>query len=741
MAHLLGSPTCMDSLRADITDLQRAIADVFSRAGAVRYPSWKFPDKVSCELDLAELLERYDYVENDLEFTQHSHVVLLELVIDRRLLLLLQSFTGYAENLLSEKAIPPARPVGPCMSAGLTVRKYWNSMLKLGALYQQLLTEKKTCRKDIPTLKSTPESVKTEKECLKSCLPTVSELTSSTDVAQSTSLCLLQSVSVPDCDISGSSLPRSACSITESSHSISTQTTESSLVPCDSCASAQASLREVSKAITSICQSQNIPSALSRFHETLEETMGGRTLSVMDMSYWASEQSKDLSRISKHLDMLLQLINPLKSKLEEAEKQKDELRKQVEEFAKLLQEEKESQEQQRKEAEQTMEAKKKECLETVVKLERDKEDLRRGAALLEERISTLKEELAAKQATLQELEMTKKTLLEDMRTKMVAKSEMLELEEKVQLLTGQQEGMGQELSAITIQLEKEKAKVESMLRHEESLQAKQRALLQQLDSLDQECEELRGSLGEAEEDKARLAEQLKESQEKWEQSKCQLEVQQKLLDTLQREKLGLEQSISELRTNVSGLEELVQELKERERLLVSFPELHVPVETQFESTGSFTEDMEKQLQANNIRLSILEQENTRLRAALAKVKAAAQQGVLKLVPQAQLWTQLSSQRGWEAGAQDLRGPATGPPSSQGSRDGAGAHRSTGKTHRRPPSSQPTKPPSADPTRKAGPCLSLPAEGLVLGTHSEPRGRGSAARAYSLSSHSTRSHQK
>ncbi|XP_062446088.1 coiled-coil domain-containing protein 157 isoform X2 [Rhea pennata] len=736
MAHLLGSPTCMDSLRADITDLQGAITDVFSRAGAVRYPSWKFPDKVSCELDLAELLEHYDYVENDLEFTQHSHVVLLELVIDR-LLLLLQSFTSYAENLFSEKAIPPVRPVGPCMSVGLTVRKYWNSMLKLGALYQQLLIEKKTCRKDIPTLKSTPEGMKTEKECLKSCSPTVSELTSSIDVAQSTCLCLLQSVSVPDCSTSGSSLARSACGIGENRRSIPTQTSESSLVLCDLCASAQASLWEVSKAITSICQSQNIPSALGRFHETFKETMGRRTLSAMDMSYWASEQSKDLSRISKHLHMLLQLINPLKSKLEEAEKQKDELRKQVEEFAKLLQEEKKTQEQQRKEAEQSLEAKKKEYLEAVAKLEQDKEDLRRGAALLEERISTLKEELAAKQTTLQELEVTKKTLLEDMRTKMVAKSQVLELEEKIQLLTGQQEGMGQELSAITTQLEKEKAKVESMLRHEESLQAKQRALLQQLDSLDEECELLRASLGEAEEDKVRLEEQLKESQDKWEQSRCQLEAQQKLLDTLQWEKLGLEQSISELRTNISGLEELVRELKERERLLVSFPELHVPVETQFESTGNFTEDMEKQLQANNIRLSILEQENARLRAALAKVKAAAQQGVLKT----QLWTQLGSQCGGEAGTQVLRGPAAGPPSSHSSRDDAGAHRAAGKTHQRPPSSQPTKSPSADSMCKASLCLSPEAGSLVLGTHSKPRGRGSAARAYSLSSPSTRSHQK
>ncbi|XP_075575105.1 coiled-coil domain-containing protein 157-like [Pelecanus crispus] len=83
MAHLLGHPGCIESLRADLKDLQAAITDVSSRAGAVRFPSWKFPDKVSCDLDLGALLEQYGYAENDPEFTQHSHVVLLELVIDR----------------------------------------------------------------------------------------------------------------------------------------------------------------------------------------------------------------------------------------------------------------------------------------------------------------------------------------------------------------------------------------------------------------------------------------------------------------------------------------------------------------------------------------------------------------------------------------------------------------------------------------------------------------------------------
>uniref|UniRef100_A0A8D0HND4 Coiled-coil domain containing 157 n=1 Tax=Sphenodon punctatus TaxID=8508 RepID=A0A8D0HND4_SPHPU len=206
----------------------------------------------------------------------------------------------------------------------------------------------------------------------------------------------------------------------------------------------------------------------------------------------------------------------------------------------------------------------------------------------------------------------------------------MKLEDQLQQLTSQLETTSQQLSWATTKLEKEKVKVESTLRHEESLQAKQRGLLQQLDSLDQECEELRSSLGEAEDDKAMLVKQLKETQEEKQQVQCQLEDQQELIDSLQQEKLSLEQSASELHRNVSALEVAIQELKERERLLVSFPDLHIPVETQFESTGNIAEDMEKQLQANNIRISILEQENSRLRTALAKMREAAQQGVLKV---------------------------------------------------------------------------------------------------------------
>ncbi|NXR46024.1 CC157 protein, partial [Hippolais icterina] len=600
MAHLLGHRGCMESLRADLRDLQAAIADVGSRAGAVRFPSWKFPDKVSCELDIPVLLQRYRHSDTEPEFSQHAHVVLLELVIDR-LLLLLQSFTGYADTVLSGQAVPPARGLGPCMSAGLTARTFWSTMLKLGAFCQQLRDKEKDCRWEIPTQQSTlpsaPQAAKYQKEHMKCFLPDVLESGTAPEAAQPTSVCPCPSVHV--LGSSGSSQPRAGPSLAQSTCSVSTQTPGSPLGSCDTCSSAQASLHEMGRAITSICQSQNIPSALSKFQEVLEDSAGRRNLSAKDMSFWASEQSKDLSRINKHLQGLLQQVNPLKAELEAIGKQNKKLQKQVEDFSRKLQAEKDTQAEQQRKAEQSLKAKDKEHSEAVARLEQDKDDLRRGTELLGHGgcVST---------------ELSKTTLLEEMTTTMVARSQVLELEEKVQVLTGQRDGLERELSATSVQLEKEKVRVESMLRHEESLQAKQRTLMQQLDSLDQEREELQTSLGEAEEDKAWLAKQLEQSQE---QSGKQLQAQQ---------------------ANTSRLEEQAQELRERERLLVFFPDLHIPTETQFESSGNLTEDMESQLQANTIRIGVLERENTQLQALLAKVKAAAEQGVLKVswVPQA-----------------------------------------------------------------------------------------------------------
>ncbi|XP_033974463.1 coiled-coil domain-containing protein 157 [Trematomus bernacchii] len=83
MSQFLGRQDSIESLRKDVVDLQGALLDVFSRTGPVRFTSWKFPDKLSCNLDMVALLEKYDFVDGEDAYNQHSHIVLLELLVDR----------------------------------------------------------------------------------------------------------------------------------------------------------------------------------------------------------------------------------------------------------------------------------------------------------------------------------------------------------------------------------------------------------------------------------------------------------------------------------------------------------------------------------------------------------------------------------------------------------------------------------------------------------------------------------
>lgn len=260
----------------------------------------------------------------------------------------------------------------PISTPDLAFMGYFHSDPGSGFVLCSLPWEK-GCGWGIPTQQSTPPSapqVGKYQEHLKCILPEVLESGTASEAAQPTSVCPNPSVQ-----------PRAGPSLALSTRSVPTQTPGSPLASCDTCSSAQASLQEVGRAITSICQSQNIPSALSKFQEVLEDGTGRRNLSATDMSYWASEQSKDLSRINKHLQGLLQQLNPVRAELEKMGKQKDKLQKQVEDFSKKLQAEKNTQAEQQKAAEQSLKAKEKEHSEAVARLEEEKDGLRRGTEL------------------------------------------------------------------------------------------------------------------------------------------------------------------------------------------------------------------------------------------------------------------------------------------------------------------------------------------------------------------------
>uniref|UniRef100_A0A8C3ADJ5 Uncharacterized protein n=1 Tax=Cyclopterus lumpus TaxID=8103 RepID=A0A8C3ADJ5_CYCLU len=153
-----------------------------------------------------------------------------------------------------------------------------------------------------------------------------------------------------------------------------------------------------------------------------------------------------------------------------------------------------------------------------------------------------------------------------------------------------------------------------------SMQAKQKSLLERVDSLDKECEELQSQLVEREERQSDLHNQLQEMTKEKEQMQAPFAQQRELCLELQKEKQTLETYVCELKTSVAELKEDVQALRERERLLVAFPELSPLTQAQPKSTGNVLLDMEQQLQANTIRTKILEQENTTLYTSIVKLR-------------------------------------------------------------------------------------------------------------------------
>uniref|UniRef100_A0A3Q2CE93 Uncharacterized protein n=1 Tax=Cyprinodon variegatus TaxID=28743 RepID=A0A3Q2CE93_CYPVA len=159
-----------------------------------------------------------------------------------------------------------------------------------------------------------------------------------------------------------------------------------------------------------------------------------------------------------------------------------------------------------------------------------------------------------------------------------------------------------------------------MVRHQKSqCDAKQQSLLERVDALDEECDELQKQLEEKEDAQSSLNKRLQDIYKLKEQQEAQLS-QQQVNESLQREKQTLQTHADELEKRVAQLTEHVNTLRERERLLVLFPELNDWAQTQPQSTGNLILDMEQQQQANSLRIKLLEQENATLQKSLEKLR-------------------------------------------------------------------------------------------------------------------------
>eukprot|EP00063_Salmo_salar_P052440 XP_014027275.1 PREDICTED: coiled-coil domain-containing protein 157-like isoform X3 [Salmo salar] len=618
MTHLLGRQDCVESLRRDLIDLQGAVLDVFSRTGPVRFPSWKFPDKLSCNLDLVSLLEQYDFVDGEEEFNQHSHIVLLELVIDR-LLLLLQSFNAHAEQLKLGQKRENIQQKGPCVSIGLVVRHYWDNLIQVGnqraSMKQDIQEVIKTPKCEENTTFSSASSLLNTKSDLCPQSPSIVSQHCTSRTAASTPLCPPQkilngSLSCPT-HRTASSIPSCLPLISTDTCNVSCQTVVSSLVPCDACAQVQSSLRETGDALVELCRSEGLPSSLQRLLVAVDDTLAQGRLTAGDVSQWSIEQRRDMGRVGKHLLEVRSTVQPLRNSLQAAEREREEFRAQLGRAQEELKHERATHQASKKQLEQRLQEAQLSREDTERRLQEEHEELRRGTVSLEDSNSKLKAGISLLKERLHQLECERDELHQEVKTMQVEEEARSKLEEKTQVLEAQ-------LSTTQLLLDKEKSKYQNACRQQESLQAKQRSLLERVDALDQECEELQGQLGKSEDRQTDLQERLTHISEEKDQLETQL--------TQEQEKQRLESHVGELKDSVNQLRGEVQELAQRERLLVAFPELNPLPQGSPQSTGDVFGDMEQQFQANYVRIRVLEQENSTLHSSLVKLKDRAQLG-------------------------------------------------------------------------------------------------------------------
>ncbi|XP_022061355.2 coiled-coil domain-containing protein 157 isoform X2 [Acanthochromis polyacanthus] len=621
MSQFLGRQDCIDSLRKDLVDLQGAILDVFSRTGPVRFSSWKFPDKLSCSLDMVALLEQYDFVDGEDAFSQHSHIVLLELVIDR-LLLLLQSFSAYVEQLRGRRE--QTQPKG-CLSVGLVVRSYWSNLV-------QFATTKEACN----YIKKQTKTKTFNDEETKTVSPASSQMSSRSDSCRH---CLSASSSAstftfsPQNHLSSSPTHNTPHFPIGDSHNVGCQTIESSLIPCNACHQVQSLLRKTGDALVDLFQSEGLPSSLQPLSAAVADTVELGHMTAGDVAQWANEQLRDMRRLAKHLQDVRGTVQPLKDRLAAAETEQERYRSLLHRLQKEFKEKVEKHQQNTVQLEFSLHKAERSMKETEQRLQKEHQQLMRETLSLEERNSKLQEEVALQQDTLQALEYEKNELQERVKTLQTEEEVCCKLQHRIKQLES-------EISDSQLLLDKENAKYQSACRQQESMRAKQKSLLERVDGLDEECEELQRQLGEREDRQINLHNQLQHLSEEKDQLQAQLTQQQDLCFQLQKEKQMLETDADLLKNCVAELKESVKALRERERLLVAFPELTPLAQAQPQSTGNVLLDMEQQLQANSMRIKVLEQENATLQRSLEKLRERTQHNATGEASPQQTWSGL-----------------------------------------------------------------------------------------------------
>uniref|UniRef100_H2XX98 Coiled-coil domain-containing protein 157 n=1 Tax=Ciona intestinalis TaxID=7719 RepID=H2XX98_CIOIN len=602
MAHLLGSQYCIESLTKDIKDIQGTLAEVGFRVGQVKYQSWKFPDKLSVDVDVDGVLEDCEFKQDE-EDNQVTHVTLYDLLIDR-LLFLLQSFTHFNEVLIPSKSSSPNKPPheggkSRSMSAGLTTRRCWSRISQIAIVMQQMAKEKSD---NMDAIKLPPTFVYFPESTLQPPFPTPNGYSGiDGNHWKGVNFCYFTTL--------GKEFKE---------HSICCQTPETLFSTCEVCSRAQQCMHDVGRSIVKVCKSQSLPTSLEDY---IEKQNVSSLMSIAELTRfrWKNLQRKDLSRIDRQLENLMKQIKPLKHELSESAKREDELKNEIQRLSTISEQREKEFEEEHRRREFKLKEVEKSLRSQVTKATNEVNNLNERNTILTTQLSDIKDELLQKHRAMLTVENMKSQLKEEVMEGKQYQEDALKMRGELGVLRRQVEDLEEQVRISERKLEDQKRINKTLESHEKAVQEKQGSLLLRLQELNEECEEWREKSSSWENERERIKEKVEEQKRRSKKHEIELKTVQVRRRDVGDEVVSMKKTISDLHLDVEELNDELDRCRERERLLVAYPDLHQTCSPMVQSSGDVMHDMQQQVAANDVRIEVLEKENKVLLKTLSKV--------------------------------------------------------------------------------------------------------------------------
>ncbi|CAF0995470.1 unnamed protein product, partial [Didymodactylos carnosus] len=328
-------------------------------------------------------------------------------------------------------------------------------------------------------------------------------------------------------------------------------------------------------------------------------------------------QVKDIERLSKHLEHLQNSLNTCKTELQTLDnklKKQDELRKKLQQ---TIQEDKDSKrilielyDKKLLEQKQEYEQQGKLLDESIRQLTLNKQQL-------EQKLNELNEDNLNKTDQIQKLELSKNEL-QILVQNYVRSDDNLKLVEQDRLRTQiELDLMKKDCDDKTREIQKERTRIENMIRQEQTYQIKQKTLTTSLEELTQECESLKKEVNELEIIRDDLQLSLEQTQKQNNHHLTQVADKSKISSIMEANNQFV-CDITMLKSNLEQLQQQLRQMDEREQLLIHYPDLNGIIETG-PPTNNIVEDMQNQIQANEIRIDLLRRQTESLRSSLEKI--------------------------------------------------------------------------------------------------------------------------